>query len=546
MTKRFLLCLILLAFTLHLSAQFTEIAKGPAFEEPEKGISKVLLLKDGSTFYFNLLKSSLKVKIYDPNYKTVPLKPLSLGLGSLKGTEVVGCFEINGNVVLFISEFEEREPILNRVVINPKTCEVVSSGKIASLKRITLGDAYASIFGNVPMGDFMVSKDPYSDNYAIAYFNSFVSERDQRVEIVHYDKNHKEISRSFMSSPQDKFKYILIRNLVVLGDQQVIALLYAYNTRSSGGKEDDVLIASFSNNNQSVNYKVVDIQDGFSLGRGLLRYNPVTKKVLMVSTYEFSKRVRKELDIEPGDMEYALQLHEIDPITLNVVKGTAMNGNDINKKYKDLFGERKNYSGLLQNFFINDDGGYSIILEGYYEEIQVYNGGRSTNTIQHLTDLAVINLDKKGFIRNGALLPKHFVVNTSAGNGVSSFHASRDWSGIDLGGGNQFKLFAYLSGKNKNYVLFNDVQENADRIIKKGKVTAIRGLGECDAFSFETNSGEILPNRKYLFGAPDKKEHNMALFAIADYDRERNIFATLRLEEEGRDKKVRLVWLKPE
>ena len=50
----------------------------------------------------------------------------------------------------------------------------------------------------------------------------------------------------------------------------------------------------------------------------------------------------------------------------------------------------------------------------------------------------------------------------------------------------------------------------------------------------------------FVFGKPkEKKEHNMAIFSVSDYDRDNNVYATLKLEIDGRDRKVKVVWLQP-
>jgi hypothetical protein len=50
-----------------------------------------------------------------------------------------------------------------------------------------------------------------------------------------------------------------------------------------------------------------------------------------------------------------------------------------------------------------------------------------------------------------------------------------------------------------------------------------------------------------VFGKPDRgRDHNLAIFTLSDYDRDRNIYCTLKLEKEGRSKQVKLVWLEPQ
>jgi hypothetical protein len=93
--------------------------------------------------------------------------------------------------------------------------------------------------------------------------------------------------------------------------------------------------------------------------------------------------------------------------------------------------------------------------------------------------------------------------------------------------------------------LFNDVAENAESV-KKGKLTTVWGVGECDGFYFEASSNNTMPDRKYVFGEPEKHDHNLALFSISDYNKETNRYVTLKLAKEGRDKGVAVVWLQPQ
>ena len=77
-------------------------------------------------------------------------------------------------------------------------------------------------------------------------------------------------------------------------------------------------------------------------------------------------------------------------------------------------------------------------------------------------------------------------------------------------------------------------------------MVGITGLGECDGYYFNISGNNSSPERNYLFGEPEgKKMHNMALFAISDYNNDSNIYTTLKLEKEGKEKGVRVIWLQP-
>jgi hypothetical protein len=88
------------------------------------------------------------------------------------------------------------------------------------------------------------------------------------------------------------------------------------------------------------------------------------------------------------------------------------------------------------------------------------------------------------------------------------------------------------------------VEENEERA-QKGKLTTIRKVEACDGFYYTLDGNSGLPPRQFLFGKPGKNDHNLALFSISDYDKEKNMYATLRLNAEGRKKGVQLVWMEP-
>ncbi len=315
-------------------------------------------------------------------------------------------------------------------------------------------------------------------------------------------------------------------------------------------------MAKFKENKENVEYTSIEIEDGISTTDGILKYNPITKNLHLITQVQLRKQ-SNALDyffMYSGKEMFSVNHYILNPTSNELKNLSSVNLEDVDKKFKELFNKKEGYSGVLQNFYINDDGGYTFLFEGLFITVTTTTGGTSsrTSTTYELGDIAIINFDVNNQMKSTALIPKGQILNNSimtGGEGVTAsplYHYKRDYSAQWLKGGNQFKSFAYLNGKKKNYILLNDV-ENNDELMHQGKLRTIMGLGECDAFSFETNSGNILPSRKFVFGKPSgKKDHNLAIFTVSDYDRDRNIYATLKLEIDGRDRKVKLVWMQSE
>lgn len=536
--------LALLLFTQAIThAQFKVIAEGPVFDEPESGFARILQLKNGSTLFVHIaVKDGIDVKIYDAKHKQQVMKHITPEYGKLKMGSIDGIFEVNGDAVLLISEIDSKTPVLYRVIIDGKTGSKKKEEKIAELKKYNMGSGYAMMFGGVPMPDFYVRKDPNSDNYAVAMLNSFESDRNKRIEVVLYGADNNEISRSYYASPDNKYKYMEYIDMAVLGSEKVCVLASAYNTRASGGKESELVLSTLEKGKTSMTLDELSFSKDLKITNGITRYNPLTKKVVLLA-------VVKGPDRKSDRICYMLS---VDPATRKADKAKQLFPQKASDKSVELFGRKSTFKGLPQNLFINNDGSFSVVFEElelvYPPNTSMMAGATGVHTSVRLAstelgNMAVSTYDMNGKETSCYFVPKsHYLFYT----GLSPlYHSDREGSAQQLNDGNQFKSFAYLNGKDKMYILFNDVEENAERVLK-GKITTIRGLGECDGYYYTLSGGDVMPARNFVFGKEERrKDHNMGLFAISDYDRENNVYVTLKLEKEGRDKGVKLVWMTP-
>ena len=533
---------LMLFLCLLTRAQFKSIDQGPVFEEPEKGFSKILQLKNGSTMFFHItLKDGINLKIYDPAHKQKVEKHIEPTYGKLKDASIDGIFEINGDGVLLVSEIDEKRPVLYRLIIDGKTGKLKEEKQIAELNKYNLGSGYAMLYGGVPAPDFYVRKDPNSDNYALAMLNSFESDRNKRIEIVFYGNDHKELTRAYYSSPQNKYKYLRYIDMAVIGKDKVSVLAYAYNTKSSGGKESELVLANVDAGATSVDLHELGFSKDEVVTGGITRYNPITKKIILLAAAKADKR-----------NQYISFIAAVDPYKRTIDKVTTVYPVHANEKSTELFGKKNEYKGMPQNLFINKDGSFSIVFEeitvtyqdSYRSRSITQSGSYRSYPITELGNIAVSRFDVEGKEIGSYLVPKnHRLLDVYL---RPFYHSDREGSAQKLSGGNQFKSFAYLNGNEKTYVLFNDVDWNAESV-QKGKLTTITGVGECDGFYFDIAGREVMPLRSFVFGKPEsKKENNLALFAISDYNPDTNMYVTLKLEKEGREKGVRVVWLQPQ
>jgi hypothetical protein len=519
------LIIIFIFTSFFVSAQFKTLAEGPVFDEPEDGIAKILQLKSGHTLFLHITpKSTIEIQVYDAKHKKKGEQSFQLSTGKKK-LSVKAAFEINGDMVLLVETIEDRTPLLYRLIINGNNGALKNESQIAELNRVSFGQGYSMAFGGVPPPDFYIRKDPDSDNYALVMLNSFESDRNKRIEIVYYGADNKEISRAFYSSPDEKYKYLVYLDMVVIGKERVSVLAYAYNTRSSGGKESALILAGLEAGSKTVTVNELPFSKDLILREAITRYNPVTKDIILLTAAKENKRSEN----------YSTYLAYINPVDKDVTFSGTIFPTQAMDKAIELFGKRNAEIGMPQNLYINADGSFSVV----YETIGVVSNRYSTDT--ELGNIAVSKFDAKGKEIGSCLIPKSQYVFGAA---IHPFYLSeRQGTAQVLAKGNQFKSFAYLDGVDKSYILFNDIEENAEKV-KKGRITTIRGVGDCDGFFYDISGNEVLPDRDFVFGKPvGRKENNLALFAISDYDKKNKIYVTLKLEKEGRDKGVKLVWL---
>ena len=519
-------------------SQFKTIAEGPVFVEPEDGFARILQLKNGNTMFVVIsLKNGLDIKIYDAKHKQKTARHLGPRFGKLKSGQIEAIFESNGNAVFLISEMDNKRPVLYRLIVDGISGTLKKEETIAELLPLSMKHGYAMAFGKVPPPSFYVKKDPLTDNYAVALFNSFESDRNKRIEVIMFGADHKELSRAYYKSPEDKFKYMKYIDMAIINAQTVNILAYAYNTRTSGGDENTLVLAELKNGASEVELHELEFARNLEIDRGVVKYNPITKQLIMLAfVAESDKRNAK----------YFTSLVLIDPSRKKVDAVNAVYPHRANEKSQEMFGRKNEFEGKPQNFFINPDGTFSVV----YEELEIITrqystavgGGYASNNTE-LKHIAVSTFDLKGKEINCYFIPKeHYLLQMDP---RTFYHAHREGTAARLAAGDQFKSFAYVNGKDKIYVLFNDVEENEKRALK-GKLTNIKGVSECDGFYYTLEGNNTLPPREFLFGKPEKnRDHNLVLFAVSDYDQEKNVYVTLKLSVEGNRKGVRLVWMEP-
>lgn len=507
-----------------LVAQFDLVDQGPLFKEVEAGQGKILLLKDGTTFLITAQKGDVNIRIYDPSRKEIAAKKLAVEFPKSYAMETL--FEFEGDIVLMVTETVNKVTALVRYRINPKNGDIVERKELASLPKRGAGNRLAIYAGHLDAPQFLIRQDPGSEHYAVARFNTLEADRSKRLEIIHYGPAHAVIGQSYFRSPDEKYKYLEYIDMAVIGGRQVSILVHAYNTKASGGEERNLFLGSLDAGKAEIAISKLGISHYLWVHGGTLRYNPVSQKLIVLANLRDEKN--------DGYIPFIAYVH---PFEHKIeYTGLAIPAN-ADETSKQLFGEKKGFTGLPQNLYLYEDGSFSIL----FEEMRLYHDGKTTSTVVGNAVVGYYNI--LGHPTGSYFIPKYrFFVSERFG----SFYLSRTENGFcSFNGGDQFKTLYYLKGKAGTFVLLNDPAVTESQV-KNGKVPDTYRLADCNTYAYKLDGDNQVPGRTLVFPVPAVSGFR-PLFSpeIADYDKGANILVTLQLDRSKKDRQVRVVWVRP-
>jgi len=547
--KRILhLILLLLSFQQLASAQFKVLAESPAFNEPEEGFARLLLLKNGNTVLTHIhreQKEGIEVQIYNKEHALIAVKHIVARPGGNYDHESVnGIFEINGDITLLITAVIEKKPALFRMIINATTGELTKMEKITEAGK-------QKIDRNHPLSNpFLVRKDPLSDYYAVAISrNKDESEDYEQIEVILYNKQHAENSRASYKAAGNKYSLLQLHDMVVYNGGTVGIIGYGdYHNDATNRREGHLVLMKLEKNEHTLMLTEPGIMKGYQIDGSIIRHNPVTGKLVLLGCAltedEAEPKAKKNAGEKQENETYLGFGAFANATTMNIENTFDVYPQEASEASQKLYKSQDHpYLGMPQNLYLNADGGFSVVYEILAAVSVSYNTLPQQTEIHTvlLSDVAVSTFNRDGAMKTSALIPKEQVLSPSWLKPF--YHSRRDNTGNELLGGDQFKSFCYLNSGNKNYILLNDTERNI-RELKYGKKITIMGVGKCDAFYYPIDEKNSLPDRQFLF-ENEKKSVKLAAFTISDYDQVNNIYVTMQIENGGGKKNTRIIWMQP-
>ncbi|MCF6407256.1 hypothetical protein L3C95_30460 [Chitinophaga filiformis] len=556
------LCCFLMLFAAIAQTEIPTYSRSTGFEEPENGSSRIVLMKNGNTLFFHFTpKKGIDVTVYDQKHRTkgiVNNKVDSWKQKKMRNASLKGVYEINGQAVVFIQQFIKKRPVLYRMVFDAKSGKKIREDVVASMQRVTMGKAYGMAFGGLAMPHFSVSKDPYSDYYAVGIFNSLTSDRNARVEVVHYSPEHKEINRSYFESPENKYKYLSLLDMYVHKDEFVFIGSYAFNTRASGGDDSRILIGRMQNGTKGFQYKILDYTDDYKQVVTEMKYNQANKQLYMLTAIN-AESVKRMPTMDKGKKStgFVLQMNIFDPFSLELKNKYFVEHPKLTAYAEEHLKAKRKYLGIIQDFKLNDDNTITYM----FEEMDNYsvthtstsytNGRMSTHmTTRFYTDLGsmgIVNTDQNGKELRSYAIAKDQTAEATLGMFDIYSRKMSNWNfrgrGYSYNNLSGFYSYDYMFVKDKEYVIYNENVRNTES--EKETTKDNKSMGRISltntVYAYFDGSKVV---KSYLFGDPKGKDENrFCQLEMNTASKDGKSFVTMMIERKGRDKQAYLVWV---
>lgn len=507
--------------------------KSTSFDEP-LGWCKLVQLKNNNTFFVELTKKEgIKVKLYDPSRKEISSEKLPLKLieDKLGFYTISGIFEISGDVAIFYQTADGRIPILIRILIDGKTGKLKAEEKIAELKKVTTGDAYAAMYGDVDNPDIKVVKDPESDYYAIIRYNTYAPETKDRIEVIHYNPQHNIINNAFYASPNNKYKYTKYLSAYVHKDDYVVIGTYGFNTIKSGGEDARFYVSQLAKGKTTFTQKELVYKDFYKGARCNFTYNNVKGIINMA--------LITDVEIKGSDKKYDIVFQNINPLTLQLDKPYKADFSKINEYYTNTMMRKTDFEGMIQGTFIDKSGNLIVLYQNTVIKFGNYPGIVGT----FLGDVALVTMSPDGKVINSIPFSANIYVSGNHSkfncNDIrNGYRPADNWDDPGLAS-DQYFAMDVITTDNSNYIFLNNTKINMD-LPESEEAKLVKAISLTTAVKYTYNKNTI--KKEYLFGEPmDKKDNEICIISCSDYNAVTKTYATISTDPKTKQSKV--LWL---
>lgn len=511
----------------------------PDLDEFE-GWTKLIQLRNNNTALLEVTKKEgISVTLFDASRKKISSKKLNLTKvpEKLAFSTIEGSFDINGDLVFFVFVVDKNDdgknyPTLFRVIVSGTSGELKSEEKIAELNEYKFSQGYAIAFGDVDPPTIYVEKDPESDYYAIIRYNSFAEQTGERIEVLHYDPEHKVINSAKYTTPTDKFKFTKYLSAYVNKDEYVVIGTYAFNTKKSGGEEAQYYVSQLRKGKSTFIQKELEFTEFCKKATCNFIYNKPKGIINMILV--------PEVNFFGGS--YIFQ--NINPTTMKLEKPYNLDMTKLNEYYKEEMDRKKDFSGGIYSTQVDNDGNLIILFHRCRFKYQNPGPGVPPIVVNTtLLDIALLTVSPEGETIKSSLLP-YGVIRCGDKRSFTYNDGDKGKKGpfqfLGNGPPDWYFNINLISTETNNYLFLNNLKVNVEKAPDE-KVKIISGIAGTNGMKYVLESGIL--NGSYLFGTPlGKKDSKFGNFAASDYNYLTKTFSTIVTDP--KEKKSNVIWMK--
>ena len=505
--------------------------------------TKLLQMQNGYTLMFEMSeRDGMKVSVFDDKHKAINIKPSAFSYLTKKmnNADVLGIYEINKMAVVFVQQYEKPNPMLIRVIIDPKTGKQVSEEVIANLPEMPAPAGDIAETGDMNVSRFYVIKDNSTDNYTVVTYNNLADEPGKKIELVTYDGTNKELVRAFYTCPEE-YKYMRFLNAYNYGGPFTYIAVYGYNSIKPGTDDSRIYIARIKVGNPQ--FKSVQLQytDYFEYTRCEISFNKKAQLLnFILYTSSYDKMHKNTI------RNVFLPIH---PEGFKLDSAFNIPFSKVNDYAKSKLGYKKDFLPTVMDVYLDDDGNYHALLQridqvtSYPVNSPVYNLKADDwgyevfdNTGSEISGTCFnIHYDSDGInaLETGATFRYMEAKNGyKPSDRTLSFDKLKQW----------YKTMDMIYSSKGNIVFLNDKPGNM-HLSEGKKGEAVKSMDGATSCVYHINSDGSF-KKEFAFGTQkglnDLKYCN---FYASSYDPINNIYATI-MTDMSQGKKTFVVWMK--
>ncbi len=513
----------------------------------EVGINKVLCMKNGNTLLFHFeINKPVEVMVFDTARKRIatahPICNL-LDVMMLPTAVFKGLHEIGGEAVLFFEQQNSGRHSLIRLRFNPLNGKLIDESTLCKSP------------GLAKPARFFVMKQRNEDGYEVLYCQDVLQFKDAKVYVTYYNERHEVLREVPLPVDRKKYDYMYVvgaesrpegvcvtlglSNLVVNGTGNTMGTMAVYGHFlqvfyiPKDGKEALHRTAALSTD-------IVPYYTHFT-------HNPFAGTInLMLLCYR-DAMYQYGTDLQPTAL-LANQLFQFSEQDLSV--HTDWFTNKLANELLDKIDTNRSFVGFPLRMITNSNGLSTLVSEGYDRYFNTETNSRSQVFETYFGNFCITQFDDNGKELWGTVLP-HRQYYKSYRQYYRPADLAKRWQQQAMFNDLPPQVFerqfmsgnVYAAGGNI-YLIYNDCDKNF--------ANNIQSPGDTSFTSALTNACYYKINRKkevekhYLLGEALPKEYRSSQIEGADFDEQRNTYASLIRYKRGEYVSLRMAWVKME